>query len=183
MKPCTCPDRGFEFCNCPLPKEPIIAILIYAAAMTAANLIISHFGPWVSPINAFVLIGLDLALRDWLHVQLRAWQMGVLIASTGLLTYALNPAAGMIAVASSVAFTAAALADWATFTRLRGSWLFKANGSNAAGAAVDSLIFPTLAFGALMPHIVVLQFVAKVAGGAIWAALLARTVNARARCC
>ena len=157
-----------------------IAILAYAAAMTAANLLIAHFGPWISPFNAFFLIGLDLALRDWLHVRLRAWQMGALIASTGLLTYALNPAAGMIAVASACAFSAAALVDWATFTRLRGSWLFRANGSNVAGAAVDSIIFPTLAFGALMPHIVLLQFVAKVCGGAIWAALLARTVRREA---
>lgn len=157
-----------------------IAILIYAAAMTLANLSVATWGPWVSPINAFVLIGLDLALRDWLHVRLKAWQMGALIAITGLLTYALNPAAGMIAVASACAFSAAALVDWATFARLRGSWLFRANGSNVAGAAVDSLIFPTLAFGVLMPHIVVLQFVAKVAGGAMWAAMLARTVQREA---
>lgn len=154
-----------------------IAILIYAAAMTLANLSIAHFGPWVSPINAFVLIGLDLALRDWLHVRLKAWQMLALIVAAGALTYMLNPAAGKIAVASSVAFTAAALADWATFARLRGTWLFRANGSNVAGAAVDSLIFPTLAFGALMPHIVAMQFVAKVAGGAIWAWMLARTAQ------
>lgn len=145
--------------------------------MTIANLSIAHFGPWVSPINAFVLIGLDLALRDWLHVRLKAWQMLALIVAAGVLTYALNPAAGKIAVASSAAFTAAALVDWMTFARLRGSWLFCANGSNVAGAAVDSLIFPTLAFGALMPHIVLLQFVAKVLGGALWAALLARTVQ------
>ena len=46
--------------------------------------------------------------------------------------------------------------------------MFSANGSNVAGAAVDSLIFPTLAFGALMPHIVAMQFAAKVAGGALW---------------
>lgn len=151
-----------------------VAILIYAAAMTLANLSIAHWGPWVSPINAFVLIGLDLALRDWLHMRLRLWQMGALIASTGLLTFAFNPAAGHIAVASAVAFTAAALVDWSVFVRLPGSWLRRANGSNVAGAAVDSLIFPTLAFGVLMPHIVALQFVAKVAGGAIWAALLNR---------
>ena len=149
-----------------------IAVLVYAAAMTLANISISTWGPWVSPINAFVLIGLDLALRDWLHVRLKAWQMGALIASTGLLTYALNPAARMIAVASACAFSAAALVDWATFTRLRGSWFFRANGSNVAGAAVDSLVFPTLAFGVLMPHIVAMQFVAKVAGGAAWAFLL-----------
>ena len=151
-----------------------IAIVIYAAAMTMANLSVATWGPWVSPINAFVLIGLDLALRDWLHFRLKPWQMGVLIACTGLLTYVLNPAAGMIAVASACAFSAAAVVDWATFARLRGSWMYRANGSNVAGAAVDSLIFPTLAFGALMPHIVAMQFVAKVAGGAMWAWLLSR---------
>lgn len=154
-----------------------IAILIYAAAMTLANLSVAAFGPWVSPINAFVLIGLDLALRDWLHVRMKAWQMANLIACTGVLTLALNPEAGMIAVASACAFSAAALVDWATFARLRGSWLFRANGSNVAGAAVDSLIFPALAFGALMPHIVALQFVAKVAGGALWSWALARTAQ------
>lgn len=145
------------------------AIAIYAAAMTAANLIVAAFGPWVSPINAFILIGLDLALRDWLHVRLKVWQMGALIAATGALTYVLNPAAGMIAIASAAAFTSAAVVDWSVFAKLRGSWLFRANGSNVAGAAVDSLIFPTIAFGALMPHIVLMQFAAKVAGGALWA--------------
>lgn len=154
-----------------------IAILIYAAAMTLANLSVAAFGPAISPLNAFVLIGLDLALRDWLHIRLKAWQMLALIVAAGALTYLLNPAAGKIAVASSAAFTAAALVDWATFARLRGSWLFRANGSNVAGAAVDSLIFPTLAFGALMPHIVALQFLAKVAGGAVWAWVLARTAQ------
>lgn len=151
-----------------------ISVFIYAAAMTLANISVATWGPWVSPINAFVLIGLDLALRDWLHVRMKVWQMGALIASTGLLTYALNPAAGMIAMASACAFSAAALVDWATFARLRGSWLFRSNGSNVAGAAVDSLIFPTLAFGVLMPHIVALQFVAKVAGGALWSLALNR---------
>ena len=154
-----------------------LAILTYVAAMTLANLSIATWGPWVSPINAFILIGLDLALRDWLHVRLKVWQMGALIACTGLLTYALNPAAGMIATASACAFSAAALVDWATFARLRGSWIFRANGSNMAGAAVDSLVFPTLAFGALMPHIVALQFAAKVAGGAVWAWVISKVLR------
>lgn len=145
------------------------AIIIYAAAMTLANLSVTAFGPSISPVNSFVLIGLDLALRDWLHVRLKVWQMGALIGATGALTYALNPAAGQIAVASACAFTAAALVDWATFARLRGSWMFRANGSNVAGAAVDSLLFPTIAFGVLMPHIVALQFVAKIVGGGLWA--------------
>lgn len=152
----------------------VLAIAAYCVAMTLANLSVATFGPVVTPINAFVLIGLDLALRDWLHVRLKVWQMGALIGFTGLLTYALNPAAGQIAVASAVAFTAAALVDWAAFARLRGSWLFRANGSNVAGAAVDSLLFPTIAFGALMPHIVLAQFVAKVSGGAVWSLALRR---------
>jgi uncharacterized PurR-regulated membrane protein YhhQ (DUF165 family) len=154
-----------------------IAIVAYAAAMIIANLSVATFGPSITPINAFVLIGLDLALRDWLHVRLKVWQMGLLIAATGALTFILNPAAGQIAIASACAFTAAALVDWSTFAKLRGSWLFRANGSNVAGAAVDSLLFPTIAFGALMPHIVAMQFVAKVAGGAVWAWLLNRRLG------
>lgn len=150
----------------------ILAIFIYALAMTLANLSIATWGPWVSPINAFVLIGLDLALRDWLHVRLKVWQMGALIAATGLLTYALNPAAGMIAIASSCAFTLAAVADWSAFSVIKGSWLRRANLSNVAGAAVDSIVFPTIAFGVLMPQIVLAQFVAKVAGGALWSLML-----------
>jgi len=157
-----------------------LAAFFYAAAMLLANLLVSKFGPAISPVLAFFLIGFDLSMRDWLHVRLRPAQMIGLICVAGALTYGLNPAAGVIAVASAVAFTSAALVDWATFTRMRGSWLFRANGSSVAGAAVDSLIFPTLAFGALMPNIALMQFVAKVAGGAIWAALLARTVQREA---
>jgi len=147
----------------------ILAIVIYAAAMIAANLLVVAFGPIITPLNAFVLIGLDLALRDWLHTRLKVWQMAALIIATGLLTYVLNPTAQFIAIASAVSFTVSALVDWAAFSLIRGSWFTRANGSNIAGAAVDSVIFPTLAFGALMPDIVAMQFIAKVAGGALWA--------------
>ncbi len=150
----------------------MFAIGIYAVAMTIANLLVAQFGPVITPLNAFLLIGLDLALRDWLHVRLKAWQMGTLIASTGLLTFILNPAAGMIAIASASAFTVAAIVDWSVFSRISGSWIKRSNASNVAGAAVDSLIFPTIAFGALMPHIVAMQFFAKVAGGAVWSMLI-----------
>lgn len=156
-----------------------IAIAAYVAAMVAANLLVAAFGPVVSPVNAFLFIGLDLALRDWLHVRVRPWQMLVLIAGSGAMSYALNPAAGQIAIASAVSFAAAAAADWLVFARLQGSWLQRANGSNLAGAAVDSALFPWLAFGALMPHIVLLQFAAKVAGGAMWSWALHRFMSCR----
>jgi len=156
-----------------------VAIGIYTIAMTLANLSVATFGPAISPINAFLFIGLDLALRDWLHVKLRLWQMGALIASSGALTYLLNPASGKIAVASACAFTLAALVDWVVFTKMRGSWFSRANKSNVAGAAVDSLVFPTIAFGALMPGIILLQFVAKVFGGLVWAAIIGRQMDAK----
>jgi len=66
----------------------------------------------------------------------------------------------------------AALVDWAVFVKTTGSWIKRANISNTVGAAVDSLLFPTIAFGVLMPEIIALQFVAKVAGGAIWSFVL-----------
>ena len=156
-----------------------VAIGIYTIAMTLANLSVATFGPAISPINAFLFIGLDLALRDWLHVRLRLWQMGALIASSGALTYLLNPASGKIAVASACAFTLAALVDWVVFTKMQGSWFSRANKSNVAGAAVDSLVFPTIAFGALMPGIILLQFVAKVFGGLVWAAIIGRQMDAK----
>lgn len=154
-----------------------VAIGIYTIAMTLANLSVAAFGPAISPINALLFIGLDLALRDWLHVRVRLWQMAALIASSGALTYLLNPASGKIAIASACAFTLAALVDWVFFAKMKGSWFSRANKSNVAGAAVDSVVFPTIAFGGLMPGIVLLQFAAKIAGGFIWAYLADRLLR------
>jgi queuosine precursor transporter len=155
----------------------VIAVPIYFAAIVMANLSIAHFGPWVSPINSFLLIGLDLSLRDHLHDR---WQgaglwprMLGLIVGAGIVSYLLNPAAGQIAIASAVAFTAAGLVNAAVYHRLlRLPFLARANASNVPAAAADSLIFPTLAFGVLMPEIVALQFLAKVGGGAVWSVMI-----------
>lgn len=155
-------------------RTTMTTVCVYALAMTLANLSITHFGPAVIPLNAFVLIGLDLALRDWLHVRLKVWQMGALIAASGLITYTLNPSAAHIATASACAFAVAALVDWAVFSKMRGTWMMRANWSNAAGALVDSIVFPAMAFGGLDPLIVAQMFAAKVAGGAMWAWVLQR---------
>ena len=148
------------------------AVLIYAAAMTAANLSVAHFGSASIPINAFLLIGLDLTLRDWLQIRLKPWQLLALIAVSGGVTYGLNADAGRFAVASAAAFTVAALADWAVFVRVPGQWFARSNASNVAGALVDSIVFPALAFGGLDPVIVAKMFAAKVVGGALWSFLL-----------
>lgn len=145
-----------------------LALVVYASAIIGANLLVAIFGPVITPLNAFVLIGLDLALRDWLHLRLPSQRMALLIVVTGGASYLLNPTAGVIAIASAVSFMTAALADWWVFAKLQGSWQRRANLSNVCGAAVDSLLFPTLAFGALMPEIVLAQFIAKTVGGGLW---------------
>ena len=147
-------------------------IAVYILAMTVANLLVCWLGPWFSPINAFFLIGLDLTLRDVLHERISKLGMFGVIVAGGIITLLVNPAASSIAIASAVAFAVSAVADWVTFSALhKHSWLVKSNGSNAVGAAVDSVIFPTLAFGSFLPLIIAYQFAAKVAGGAIWSVI------------
>jgi len=152
-------------------------VVVYVLCLVAANLLVAWLGPWFSPINSLVLIGLDLSLRDRLHDAWQgnglAWRIGALIAAAGAISYLLNPAAEMIAVASVTAFCAAMAADSIAYQLLRRlSWMTRANGSNMAGAIVDSIIFPTIAFGGFVPERVVVQFAAKVAGGAVWSFLL-----------
>lgn len=159
--------------------------LVYLAAITTANLIVAELGPAATVPVAFAFIGLDLTLRDRLHsrweyegwVRGRGWllplRMGLLIAASGLVSWWALPTAGPIALASSVAWTLASLTDAVVYHLLRRRrWWQRVNGSNIAGAAVDSLVFPTMAFGALLPLVVLGQFVAKVAGGALWALVL-----------
>lgn len=152
----------------------LIAIFIYAAALLLANLSAATFGPWVTPVNAFVLIGLDLALRDLLHARLRWWQMLCVIIGTAYLSWLISQDAGRIAIAGAVAFGLSGAVDWILFARVNGSWERRAHTSNTAGAAVDSLVFPLIAFGSLMPAIVVSQFAAKTVGAAIWVLVIRR---------
>ena len=152
---------------------------IYIAALVAANLLVAWLGVWFSLVNAFVLIGLDLSLRDKLH---DLWEgdnlpikMGGLIATASIVSYAINPATGMIAFASLAAFSLSMVADSLVYRYLKDKeWMIRVNGSNVAGSAVDSVVFPTIAFGGLMPEIVALQFVAKVGGGYVWSLIFKR---------
>lgn len=145
-------------------------IAIYISAITVANLLVWWLGPWWSPFNSFLLIGLDLSLRDKLHDKHGLLTSLGLVASAGVISFSINPTATQIAIASVVAFIAAGIADAAVYQGLiKRPVMIRMNGSNVAGATVDSIIFPTIAFGVLMPHIVALQFVAKVTGGAVWA--------------
>lgn len=154
-----------------------LLVALYLSAAVAANLVIAAFGPSAAIVVAFLLVGLDLTTRDALHSRWEgrhlAIRMGTIIVAGGVLSFLVNGAAGPVAVASSVAFAAAAIVDAIAYRLLRDrSWYWRANGSNVPSALVDSLVFPTLAFGAFLPAIVLGQFVAKVAGGALWSYVL-----------
>ena len=155
------------------------ACSLFVGAIVAANMSVAAFGPMITPVNAFLLIGLDLSLRDSLHDRWAngglVWRMGALILAASAISYLVNPATGMIALASCISFGASSCADAFVYAAVRKRpWLIRSNGSNMAGAAVDSMLFPTIAFGAIMPEIVLMQFAAKVAGGALWSLLLNR---------
>jgi hypothetical protein len=149
----------------------------YLAAVTTANLLAAAYGPAVTPWTALALIGLDLTCRDTLHHR---WQhrrlplrMAALLATGSLLAWAANHHATRVAVASAAAFALASATDALVYaTRRQRPWLDRANTSNLAGATVDSVVFPTLAFGGLLPPIVAGQLAAKVLGGAAWSLVL-----------
>jgi uncharacterized PurR-regulated membrane protein YhhQ (DUF165 family) len=160
----------------------VIYIFMYLLAIVLANLTVVWFGPGVTIVNAFLFIGLDLTARDKLHDIWHGrhlWpKMAALIATGSALSWLLNRGAGQIAIASMAAFGAAAIVDAVVYHALKGeSRIVRINGSNVPSALVDSLIFPTLAFGGFLPLIVLGRFVAKVGGGFVWSRILVGREN------
>lgn len=162
----------------------------YLVAIVAANLSISEWGPKAAVYNAFLFIGLDLTCRDALH---DAWRgrlirnMAALIAAGSALSYVMGiwlgtgPFVARIALASMMAFGTAAITDTLLYHWLRDrTWYERVNDSNIGGVAVDSLVFVALwPFGFQFTYAFTL-FVAKVAGGVVWATVLAKGADGRA---
>jgi hypothetical protein len=159
-------------------------VAAYLAAIVVANLSVAHWGPTAAIYNAFLLIGLDLTTRDRLH---DLWHghllrnMAGLIAAGAALSYlaglwlGTGPFVGRIAVASTVAFAAAATSDAITYHLLRRrSWYERVNQSNIVGAAIDSLVFVALWPFGFQLTLAFTLFAAKVAGGVSWSFILRR---------
>ena len=154
-------------------------VVLYLAAALSANLIVVEYGPSVTILTGFLFIGLDLTSRDKLH---DAWEgknlwlkMFALIATGSLISWIVNRDAGQIAIASLIAFMLAGLSDAVIYHWLRHTkWFTRVTGSNAVSALVDSIAFPTIAFGSFLPMIVLGQYVAKVSGGFVWAWIISK---------
>jgi queuosine precursor transporter len=154
-------------------KNIIFIIALYLGAIVIANLLVAYYGPKITIVCAFAFIGLDLTTRDNLHDAWRrqglVWKMGVLILTGSVLSVILNWNAWQIALASCIAFASAAIMDTVIYHILREKTRFlRVNGSNVVSAVVDSIVFPSVAFGVFMPWIVLGQFAAKVFGGMFW---------------
>lgn len=154
-------------------------VFIYLATIITANFSSYYFGAWVSIINALVFIGLDLTLRDRLHElwhNNKLWaKMFLLILAGSGITYLINSHAYTIALAGSISFFAASLVDTVIYHLLKEkSFMLKCNGSNLMSSLVDSVLFPTIAFGAFMPVIIIGQFIAKASGGFFYSLMLKR---------
>lgn len=154
-------------------------VMVFLAAIIAANLITTHYGPTASIYVAFFLIGLDFITRDRLADfwgTTRWAKMIALIAAGGLLSYYVNRDAATIAIASMVAFASAEMVEAVAYHVLRRRrWTERAPQAALLAAAVDSLVFPTLAFGGtILWSITFGQFFAKLAGAVVWTWIVAR---------
>jgi len=139
-----------------------IAFALFAATIPAANWLIGNVGttclpngPCLIPVgfglmapSGVLMIGLALVLRDWLH-ELAGWRWSVAaVMAGGAMSLYVSPPA--IAIASSVAFVLAELADLCVYAPLRKrSRSMAVMASQIVGAALDSALFVWIAFGSL----------------------------------
>lgn len=160
-------------------NKEYLLILVYLLSITAANILIHYLGPEFSIITAFLFIGFDLTSRDFLHEiwgKYRLPKMMLLFLSGSVISFLLNSGVYNIAVASFISFMLSGVVDYISYSVSKQLGIPKAprmNVSNIFSSAVDSLIFPVLAFGFPVLWAVVLgQFAAKVVGGYLWVGVI-----------
>jgi queuosine precursor transporter len=156
-------------------------VLAYLVAVVVANLTVAHLGPISAIPVALIAIGFDLTARDILHERWKRnklWlKLFVLIGTGSTLSYLINQNSYAVSLASFVAFASAGGMNSLVYYLLdKCKPIVRVNASNICASLVDSLIFPTIAFGGFIWWVSLGQFIAKALGGFIWFALLRRYV-------
>lgn len=159
----------------------IALIMTYLAAIVFANLGVAWIGQEAMIVASWVLIPLDLTVKDALQER---WEghgvvvrLGGLILAGSVLSAAFSASAARVALASFVAFAVSGVVDSLTLAMLyRRPKLVRVNGSNLAGAVVDSLLFQMVAFGSFTSWLFLAQSGAKLLGGFVWSVVLTRTI-------
>lgn len=143
------------------PYGAILTAALYLASIVAANYAITHIGsqpfpggPHVLPVgfgltapSGVYVVGVTLVLRDIVQRQSGKWATFLLILAAAAATWLISPS---LALASTAAFLASELVDFAIYTSLERRTFYGAIlASNAASIVVDSALFLWLAFGSL----------------------------------
>lgn len=156
-------------------KNGKILVLAYLVSITAANLGIATFGIQYAPLFSFLFIGFDLTARDLLHQywsgqNLRVKMFG-LVCLGSLLSAVLSGGNVTVAAASGLAFLLAGVVDFLVYSAFRPKWL-QVNGSNVAGALVDTVVFVGIVSGGVSLPLVTAVAATKIFGGFFWWLLL-----------
>lgn len=149
-----------------------IAILVYVAAIVAANVVTFHFG--LVPVGFGLLVtagtfaaGFALLARDFVHRYANVWWVLAGIALGVALSWVF--ASPAIALASAAAFAVAELVDLGVYLWIRPRGFVKAAFvSNVISAPIDTVVFLAIAGFPLTFESIVGQFIGKV----FWATLI-----------
>ena len=167
--------------------EGFAFLVFFCLTIPAANWMIGHVGtvcvadgPCVVPVaprimapSGVLMVGAALVLRDLVQRRLGAAYGLIAIAVGALISWALAPAA--LVVASTIAFLLSEFADFAVYTPLaRRRLVLAVLASSIAGLVVDSFVFLWLAFGSL-------QFLEGQIIGKLWMVLIATPLIAYLR--
>jgi hypothetical protein len=159
--------------------EGWIFLALFCLTIPLANWMIGHVGtacpaggPCVLPVapgimapSGVMMVGAALVLRDLVQRRLGAgFGLGAIVVGA-LVSWALAPAA--LVIASTAAFLLSEFADFAVYTPLaRRRLLLAVMASSMAGLVVDSIVFLWLAFGSL-------DFLGGQIVGKLWMVLIA----------
>lgn len=152
----------------------LLLICSYIGLFALANLMVSWFGVWVTPFNALIIIAADMVIRDRIQFSMGFAMSLYACFMAGLVTVVIAPDAGMIALASCASVILAGVASAVTFKVRSGDFYRKAYPANISAALVDSIAFPLIAFGSVMPGVTIAQFAAKVIGATVILMILKR---------
>lgn len=145
----------------------ILMMILYIALFLVANILVGIFGPWITPLNALIIISADMVIRDRIQYETSFLYSVICSVLAGIATVLINPNAEMIAIASCSSIILSGLFSAVAFKLKSGDFYKKSYPANIVAAAVDSIAFPLIAFGSLMFGVTLAQFLAKVLGATV----------------
>lgn len=156
-------------------KRTTLFICLFLIALTAANLIVKHFGAQGLWLSSFLLIPFDFILRCIFHETWRGYRlvMNLLLLTicAAIITIVVNAHAIFIAGASVGGFIAAQIGAGIFYQlslKKRRGLFFKVNVSDIIAICFDSLIFQFIAFASFDWQVTTGQIIVKALGGLMW---------------